>query len=1245
MGFTPQQQAAIEVKGKTILVSAAAGSGKTFTLTERIIQKIIGDGENGADISRMLIVTFTRAAAGELKEKIYKKLSEAVAANPGNERLQKQLLTLGGASISTIDSFLSDPIRSNFDKIGIPPSLRIADESETEELRHEIMQQVLDEMYKKYSVCQENNLENTDFTSDFTNLVSVVSTAKNSSNMYKNLISLYLKLITSPAGCNQLKAFYDRLLEEADIDFFDTREGKVLRQYILGFTEHAISTVNNCKAYVTFEPETAKKFDSYFDSYIDWFDHMSFEVRKGYEQAQNAFKEKIQSRAPSVKDNPEWLYVKDKVLADLRNEKKKILDEYLSLSTEEIKEQYIQSAKTCNILYEILFEFDKRYVEQKIALGIVEFSDMPRFMMKLLVDQNGNLTETAKMLSESFDEVYIDEYQDVNEIQDKIFEIIGQNRRFMVGDIKQSIYGFREAEPSLFSEYRNKFPIYGTEEEKSSDGCTIFMSNNFRCDESVINFTNLLCSNIFSACPDSIGYKNEDDLRLTKNEPRGHFPVIINVIQNPDDSGSSGGDTEEDDIDDEEDGINGLFGDEAIIAANEISNLIQNGISANGERITPGDIAVLVSDKKSATPLMLALDTLGIPYSFSSNNKVLNGDDMKNLFNLLEIIDNPRSDVPLCNLITAQICKKSFFSVEEVITIRKASEDSKSLYDAIIDYSLDENDIEDDNYDLKNRCKEFISKTENLRLLSMRIPADRILRTISSDPYFSYLCDNPSFTYIYDSARRYTQNAYTGLYSFIDYFRDIMENGDSSVTEPDAKDANSITFMTIHQSKGLEFNTCFLFGMGKRFNFDDAKKDIIFDRHFCAATKILKYPDSDSEIDKVNPEKVNTIVRSTLALETKQKLVEERMRLLYVALTRARERLYLSFKLPKTFDYEKRKVKLLLSDSYAMKKVTSFTPWIISAILNLNGNDQTFVNVYNRSEASLVTKEQAESKATIVTSSDLRTAHYVELISNPEAVNPNQAILSVIPSKVAASKSSPDMLDKTIFIPDSTSDINSQYTAESEKITEESLKNRIQLMRSSHPDFSSVIDVNKKPTAAERGTAAHAFLQYCDYDFLEKHGVDAEIERLLNDKFIDERTSKIINRDQIQMFLNSNLFQMLHSAKNVRREFRFGNFESASEFTENDELKKILSDRKIYVQGSIDLLIENYDGSIYICDYKTDKLSVEEALDHEILKKNMTEKHENQLIEYQKAAELIFRKKIDKIFIYSLPAGYAVQIK
>ena len=1250
MQFTKAQEAAMTARGRTLLVSAAAGSGKTFTLTQRIIRSII---EEGRDISRLLIVTFTRAAAGELRSKISKALSEAIAENPGNAHLQKQLLLLGSAKISTIDSFFSEPVRANFEKLGLPASMRLADEAELSPIRESAMKEVLDRFYEGCEGLSEGRLSEVGQKERFTDLVGIISAARDSSNLIPTLLEIYGKLITAPEGVGRLQKATERLRAAASTDFFKTAEGGVIRDKLKELVDYTAAAFGKCCDEMAKDPILCDKYIPCFDQNKTLCVSLSEILKQGsYEEVRAAFDAYAPSRIPSLRGNEKSETAER--YKDLRGKKlnpaiKSAAKTYLSMTQGEIAYCFAESAEFCMMISRILTEYERIYSEEKLRRGLCEFSDMPKFMLRLLSDENKQPTEYARHLSESFDEVYIDEYQDVNEIQDRIFELIGGNRRFMVGDIKQSIYGFRDAVPELFSGYRDAFPKHDDPAGKNSDGCTIFMSENFRCDTNVIDFSNTVCAFLFEAAGKSLNYQKEDDLKFGKiNIPDGYVPpkVQINIVEDLTVKPKKGEKTD-DTPDAGETAIISAAEEEIpreiILCAKEIARLLKEEVKLNPDydpkdpnhkeppykSISPNDIAILVAKKKYAPVFAKALKKYGVSYHMSAISQLFDGEDMKALLFLLKVIDNPLDDVSLSGFLTASAyCGSPMFTLTELITMHRHSKGAKTLYDSVRQYGKHgENDPLGTL--LSSRAREVIKLIGDLRAYSRRVSVEKLLKHIATNENFSLICETDAYVYLYDTACNYVKNSWSGLYSFLKVFKKLAENGDASFK--DATPAEAVNIMTIHQSKGLERHAIFLYKAEEDFPDMDASDRLNYKAGLGCAMKLpteVVDEDGNSAIEKYE----SSIVRDAIIEKIRQDKALEQMRVLYVALTRARERLYISASIKGTFEDYKNKLRMNGTSSYAKLACKNFLSWITMSLIDQSNNINPDSFVINRiNAADIDPNEVVDLTEAILSENNLSEEEkkYVDIIKNSrKATEGNEDV--TIPSKVAASKVSDTLFD---FV--STND------GLNDSVNKEAIEERLKLLRSNSKNLLKPTE--KTASAADIGTATHAFLQFCEFVELKNNGVEKEIERLVKEEYITAEDAELVDRQQIDQFVMSDLFELILSARNIRREFRFGLFVDAKDFAKNKDARSKLDGKKVYVQGSIDILMEADDGDIYICDYKTDRIGEGESIDK--FKTRLYNTHKHQLEQYKNAISTIYKKAPQKILIYSLPLGEAIEIK
>ncbi len=1199
--WTEAQLDAIYERDSTILVSAAAGSGKTSVLTQRIISRIT-DSENPLDISRILVVTFTKAAAAELKSRISSALTSAIAENPSNKRLQRQYMMLGGADISTIHSFCFNLIKKNFSSVGLPASLRIADDAQTKMQINHIMDDIVEEYYSLEP--EQSDIH------DFAKFADNFLTIKDE-RLVDILVGIYNKLRSLPDGVEFLKKAEDVMRIAESSEFFDTPCGVIIKQETKRMFKFYNGVFSLALSHINENPELMPYMQS-FEYDADFAEKAVCMLdRSSYRE----FCEFISSYSPVKLKSVKTEYQSEEILlfksrrTEFSKTRKDFIDKYYSYTENQIKEMAEESSEFIHKLYLVLSAFEKRYSAEKKAKGLLDYSDLEHYAYRLLINSDGTLTQTAYDTGKEYDEIYIDEYQDVNAIQDSIFRAIGEStERFMVGDIKQSIYAFRGAEPSLFSGYRS-----------SEDVKTIFLQHTFRSDMPVISFVNDVCGYLFRMSQDEFVYESTDDLVMGKTEGALLEKTEIALIT-PEN---------EDDIPRE---------CEAEYVAGRIGEMLSEGVR-------PKDIAILMrSAARSSAIFEDALSRHGIPYYNQVSRSLFENPEILFVMCLLNCIDNPRRDIYLAGAL-----KSPVFGVtaDELIKIRLHSEKG-SLYDALRSYT------EDTGFE---KGRHFLSNLEEYRKLSSE-PIDKIIWALYTDTSVMSMLKSDSgdiengiletkhanLMLLYDYARKFENDSYKGLYSFICYINDMLESestfGNANTL---GESSDAVRIMTIHQSKGLEFPVCFLCDCQGEFNTSDLKEKIIIDPENGAA---LKLPDSTGFAS------CDTIFRQALAIKLKRRLVAEEKRVLYVALTRAVHKLIItaSFKEggpEKLIDYCKGNAMLSsLNDPYAINGCDSYIKWILTAfndtdsenaVLNTIkislGKDQKISSEYDRDicsgESSAVNGADCDTDITSQTdkvSSDILNfdenliSEYESILRKRFSFSYSGSRLASLPSKLAVSDLSPSVLDEK----DETEYLFSKEIKEYKK-----------------PRFIELSE--EEADAAEKGTATHIFMQFCDFENLGKNGFEAECERLIQRRYIPEKYRDMIRKDYIDGFLKSGLYGEITAAKQLRREVRFNIRLPAAEFTSDERSKLELENENVLVQGIIDCIIIGGDNSVTVVDYKTDSFPYGMIKSGEA-EKALKERHSAQLSYYRLACEQILCRKVDRLLIYSFALGKTIDI-
>lgn len=1208
--WTPSQLAAIELKGKTMLVSAAAGSGKTTVLTERIIRSLT-DEAHPTDLSRILVVTFTRAAATDLKAKISKALNRALAEHPENGFLSKQLLSLGNAQISTIDSFFQRIVREHSDFFGISASFRIANDGEMYPIASETLGELIESYYHRYRVDIDNVPLDNIRANRFANCLNHLMSNRSDGKLDAALLEFYENFSSEIDGISVLKKNADDMRIAAQRDFFNSTYGTATREKVRERFARSLKTL-----YQLQDSVDDARCSALLSSDEDYILAVLNAIDKNcYERTRHVVNSFFAGRFPTVKNKSEAVLFYQEWRKKFKDEVQKKIQPLFAEPQEIIAQQLEQTAELAEMLESFYRDYEAALAAEKNKRSILEYNDVRRMLYRLLTESDGSPSAVADELAAQYDAVYIDEYQDVDDLQDRIFELIGREHRFMVGDIKQSIYGFRGSRPAIFSEYRKRMPLYTEDEAKNADGVCVFMSDNFRCDEPIIQFTNRVCAFLFSACPDSIGYVKEDNLKYSKfafqaNGPtKTQVPVTVAVFDAPPRT------KEDEDAGPE----NAEEHEEAVYVAKEISRLLRTE-----QDIAPSDIAVLVRNKAQGAAYEAELTSLGIPVLGVTSDGILREPLLMDLLNLLRAVDNPYRDLPLSEFLQSPL---GGFTLKELSALRVGVAPQLSLYEAMLQYcTAEQKEQPEFNGALCKKTQAMLQWLEKQQDAACLFAADRFLASLYSEPRLQEYCDSPVLTFVYEQARQYQNTAWCGLYGFIEQFSKQLDAGKLSAAGF-LREEDAVRIMTIHHSKGLEFPVVFLCSCGTPFNKDDAKKSLMYHQSVGCASKLYN-PDTAQHRD--------TALRSAVKLALLEEQTEESIRTLYVAFTRAKERLYVTGTLRGKWETALTAASLVQRNNRpSILGCNSFLAWLLASLYKKRDESKDVYRLLHFSYGKVkkgvhcsAESSETEERLPNAPAMSALTARLAQVAQRQNNKSPVQDTAVQLPSKLAASKLRPNLLD----------------TLQQEEYDEDAVRLQLELMRAAQPSFERLILTAAQPDAAEIGSATHAFLQYCDFHLLAQNGIDEECGRLLQQHFLDAATVNIIHREQLCLFCQSELLQWVLTAKKVYREKKFGMLRPLATLTEQEERRQQLAGRTVFVQGSIDLLLETADGELLLIDYKTDRIDDAERKNPSLLCQNMTAKHGTQLSCYADAVEELFGRRPIGTYIYSLPLGKAIRI-
>ena len=929
MKFTPEQQRVIELHNSNILVSAAAGSGKTAVLVERII-RMICDGEHPADIDRLLIVTFTNAAAAEMRERIAAGITARLEADPGNEHIQKQSALLHNAQITTIDSFSLFLIRNHFNEIGLDPDFRVADEGEIKLLQQEVLAQLLEDAYAGQFVPEAPE--------QFHACVEYFCPGGRESVLEQHILNL-----SRYAGSFPWPAEW---LEERKNDYAaGDMEALVHSDYGQYLTERVNRTVEGCLEKLREVkrlcelPDGPYMYGELTEAEIEQLERLT--SCKDLEEQAAKIPVVTFARLPSKKDDSVDP-AKRELAKAIRNSVKDTLSDLSESYFKTPLELAVEQGKACReplrMLLDLVLEFDRRLLAAKQERHLIDFSDMEHYALQILLkrekveesDGTGtDRTETKYRIVPSdvameyrqyFQEILIDEYQDSNLVQEYLLSAIsgeeeGRYNRFMVGDVKQSIYKFRLARPELFLE---KYDTY----QETGDLCRIDLAKNFRSRVQVVDAVNDVFSRIMSREIGGIAYDDKAALYPGATYPAAEDPAYGSealLIRKPEK-----GEREESGIGEQHTEGAGVLVDydnvrqlEALAIAARIKQLkgsLQVMEKSTGELrpVRYSDMVILLRTTSGwDEEFKKILEQQGIPVYITSKTGYFGALEVQELLQFLRVLDNPRQDIPLFGVMQSVF---GGFTQEEIAQIRSGGEGHSrkrmTLYEALKEVAQSGRTVEEgeeisagesagEEAELSQKADTFLQRIGHYRDLTPFTSIRDLLQRILDDyDYLNYVTALPAGSkrranveMLLTKASAFEKTSYFGLFHFIRYMEQL-EKYDVDYGEADTLDENAdvVRIMSIHKSKGLEFPVVFVSGLSKRFNMQDANQSLIVDMDLGVAVDY---------VDSVRRIKNKTLRRAVLSAKMKEDNLAEELRVLYVALTRAREKLILTAVLDK----------------------------------------------------------------------------------------------------------------------------------------------------------------------------------------------------------------------------------------------------------------------------------------------------------------------------------------------------------
>lgn len=1188
--WTESQKSAIEAADKNILVSAAAGSGKTAVLVERVLRRVL-DPEDPVSIDSFVIITFTKAAASQMREKIRKDLSKALKADPENQRIKEQLLSVHAARICTIDALCLEIVKENFHGVDIDPAFRTAAKEEADIIRKNILEEVIEENYA--SKARDGSKE------AFIELVE--SYIGKDDRKIEELIKSIYAFAQSDA---EPYAWMDRSIAVyEDAADMGASEGEVPAcwDYLKTHIREALQDVaDQAQAGYTLTISSGgpAKYAEIFENYEEVCTRIVKELEKGeamFSRIKEEMELLIDYRAPRYTEKSMEKEGVDPAIKDAAKEimdsckeiiKKDIIGKFLFQSMEEHYRDLSECCSAAETLIRITGEFARRFEEEKRRRLIAEFSDISHYALKVLIrhDENGYMirdekgepvyTETADELAGGISEIIVDEYQDTNMLQEYMINALSSRRFgrpnvFMVGDMKQSIYRFRMAVPRLFTE---KYDAYA-----KSEGCQrIILENNFRSRPEILRFTNFIFEQIMTKASGDIDYLDGNGLRPSpayeKEPPSDVILPEVYVIEGKSQEGRRC---------------------EARLVAKRISEMVgKEEIEEEGIRrkIRYSDIAILAM-KNDAFEMEQELSDRKIPQIKSSNKGFFDCYEVSLLMDLLRIVDNPYQDIPFTAVLRSPIAG---LNANALAGLKIGFEEQPfSMYKAALAYR--------NRRDCPQTFSDFMDRLETYRQESLYMGVSEFTDHVAEDcGLYDLVTAMPegeirraNIDLFINMTASYEKNGESGLFNLLRYFDELRKQGYERGEAQGPGNSDAVQIMTMHKSKGLEFPVVFIINTGSRYNEDDLRRNIVPDRDLGIGVELRK---RDSRIRK------DTIVKNLIGAKIKKESRAEEMRLLYVALTRAKTKLIVTGTVTNTEKFSGQTYR----EGTAMPKNTE--------VLDCSSHIGLIMLALRKIHTGIC-------DVNVLTPKDIYEARVEEIQETSDLRKKLDAFMEAVPEENVILKNSYEYPYKAA------TQMPVKITASGLEKHEKKVEPSETEEKSDRYGISEEGDVTPAQRAgasgAVRGNAYHRFFELLDYKGLAI-GIEKMIDNAVVNGLLSPEEAALIEPSKIRAFLETELGRRMKAAA-----------EAGVLKREQPYIMGIEKDGELQlVQGIIDTFFEE-DGKIVLVDYKTDRKKREA---------DFTETYKGQIEAYAAAIEKALNKPVKEKLLYSVELEKTIRI-
>ena len=1184
--LTNEQQSAVDSRERSLLVSAAAGSGKTKVLVERLFSYV---EREGANLDDFLIITYTRAAASELRGKIAKALNERMERDPGNYHLRQQMLRVYRADIKTVDAFCTSLLRENCHLLGedarghaLRPDFRVLDENEAEVLRGRVLARTLEDFYDH-------------LTSGGTLLADTLGAGRDDSALEQLVLELHAKLQAQPYEDKWLdaqRAFWRAVPEKIE----DTPYGKILLNEVGRKARHCKSLLQRAAQEMCANDALNQKYAPAFLDASYQLEALEGKTAEGWDAARGvtiAF-----PRLAAVKDSDGGeMKARMKGLWDNCKETVKGFAELFAASSDEAVEDLRTMAPAMLALIDLTADFSRRYNEEKRRRNAADFSDQEHEAIRLLVAENGEPTELAALVSTRYREIMVDEYQDTNEVQNRIFDAIsckGENL-FTVGDVKQSIYRFRLADPRIFLQHYNTWPPLAAADEHES--AKLLLSRNFRSRKEVLDATNFVFRNVLSREMGELDYGEDEMLRPGASYAESSVcGAEFHLLDLPTQTGEHRVRASE---------------AEAAFVADYIRKMLSSKFPVQDDKtrelrpVREEDIVILM--RSPSTRLLdyrRALESRGIRCAADAGEDFFASMEIAVLFSFLQVIDNPRQDVPLIAVLRSPLFG---FVPDELATLR-SQQRTGDFYDALL--------LSEDGH-----SKAFLAVLQSLRdsaaHLSVRELLNEIYRKCNVLGVFGAMHRGAerkeNLLAFLELSEDFARAGRRGLFDFVRTLREQLASGEAAAMQT-THASSGVRIMSIHKSKGLEFPVVILSDLARRFSNMDFQSSVLVHPQLglgpvCVdAQRHIQYP---------------TIARQALERTLRREAKAEELRVLYVAMTRAKEKLVM---VHTQANAGGRVADLMaLSDCPVLPEAVDsgkcMGDWIMLPLLQRSEAGALRAFAGQNSEGRFFAEE---TPWTVCVHDGLQFAAPVQ--QSDAAAEERAPQREDLPADFAALSYRYPYAEQTAF-PAKLTATQLKGRAIDEEISENTtLPPRLRNL--CKPKF---LAGKTALTGAERGTALHLVMQDLDF-FCEpnEQSVRAQIEAMRAQRKLTDEQANAVDVQAIVRFLRSDLAARIRKSKQVEREYRFSLLRPVRDFSSLD------ADDSVLLQGVVDCFFEE-DGELVVVDFKTDHVScaqLDERAEH----------YRPQLEAYSMALTRVMGKKVKEKVLYFFSAGEEMRL-